>query len=94
MAEERSPILKCIASVLLLLATVTFQKPQDEMRIAAKLHFEKGSETECSNDMVVLIRRQLWKDNLIRCSCSQLQPGNQVTQIDMIIPGAWHERGG
>lgn len=77
-----------------ILRALTYQNPQDGARIAAKLPFQEDSARERSDDTLALIRRQQWRDCLIQCSSSQPQPGNQVTQIDMIIPGAQHERKG
>ncbi|KAI9548922.1 hypothetical protein NQZ68_003456 [Dissostichus eleginoides] len=73
---------------------LTYQSPPDGARITPRLRFEEDSVRECSNDTLVLIRQQQWRDRLIQCPGSQLQSGNQVTQIDMIIPGAQHERKG
>eukprot|EP00064_Thunnus_orientalis_P000452 superscaffoldBa00000023_g453 len=54
------------------------KKPPDEARIAAKLRFEEDSVRECSNDTLVLIRQQQWRDRLIQCSGSQPQPGRET----------------
>lgn len=77
-----------IEYVISFLWALTYENPPDRARIAAKVRFEEDSVGECSNDTLALIRRQQWRDRLIQCSSSQPQPGNQVTQIDMIIPGA------